>query len=203
MNMKNGWNSIKGFFVRLGKKNLIIIGTVVLIGAAVWLNFLFFSAGNGTGDGNAYNASAGMSGNYGTEQSTQEVGTDKSSGANTTTEAYFSAVQVSRQRARDEALEVLNAVVSNETADEEVKANALAEITKISQEMRKESDIETLIQSKGFSKCLAVINGDSASIVVACENGKLETAQLAQINAIVYEQAGIEPGNITISAKQG
>lgn len=202
MNMKNGWNSFKGFFVRLGKKNLIIVGAVVLIGAAVWLNFIFFSSGSSKGDGNAYGASAGMSSNYGTEHTTKEVGTE-ASGADASTEAYFSAVQVSRQRARDEALEVLNAVVSNEKADDAVKANALSEITKISQEMRKESDIETLIQSKGYSRCLAVINGDSANIVVACESGKLESAQLAQINAIVYEQAGIAPTNITISAKKG
>jgi phosphomannomutase len=54
--------------------------------------------------------------------------------------------------------------------------------------------------SKGFAQCLAVINGDSANIVVKNE-GRLQSAQLAQINAVVYEQAGIEPINITIVAK--
>jgi hypothetical protein len=54
--------------------------------------------------------------------------------------------------------------------------------------------------SKGFAQCLAVINGGSANIVVRTE-GQLQSSQLAQINAVVYEQAGIEPVNITIVAK--
>jgi stage III sporulation protein AH len=109
-------------------------------------------------------------------------------------------VEVSRQRARDEALEVLNAVVENDQASEEVKAEALAEIQTIAKEMSQESNIESILMSKGFAQCLAVINGDSANIVVKNE-GRLQSAQLAQINAVVYEQAGIEPINITIVAK--
>jgi hypothetical protein len=54
--------------------------------------------------------------------------------------------------------------------------------------------------SKGFTQCLAVINGDSANIVVRTEE-QLNASQLAQINAVVYEQAGIEPLNITVVAK--
>ena len=98
------------------------------------------------------------------------------------------------------ALEVLNAVVENDQASEEVKAEALAEIQTIAKEMSQESNIESILMSKGFTQCLAVINGDSANIVVKSE-GQLQSAQLAQINAVVYEQAGIEPVNITIVAK--
>ena len=45
-----------------------------------------------------------------------------------------------------------------------------------------------------------MINGDAANIVVRTD-GQLNPSQLAQINAVVYEQAGIEPINITIVAK--
>ena len=58
-----------------------------------------------------------------------------------------------------------------------------------------------LAKSKLFDMCdLAVINGDAANIVVRTEE-QLNASQLAQINAVVYEQAGIEPVNITIVAK--
>jgi stage III sporulation protein AH len=110
-------------------------------------------------------------------------------------------VQVSRQRARDEALEVLNAVIENQNATDTVKAEAVAEIKKISLEMEQEADIESLIVSKGFDQCVAVINGETASIVVKCAE-KLTPAQLAQINTSVYEIAGIEPVNITIIGRQ-
>ena len=128
-------------------------------------------------------------------------GNEDETNAQVNSDSYFSTVQVSRQRARDEALEVLQAVVNNDNATDEVKAEAVAEIAKLSLEMQQESDIESLITSKGFEKCIAVINGDSASVVVKCST-TLTPAELAQINTAVYEVAGIEPINITIVGKE-
>ena len=190
--------SVKEFFTKSGKKNLIIACAVILIGAAVWLNWAFFS--KDANDGYTYSGSTGMSGeldNSKNPTSGNEEETDKK----TNSDSYFSTVHVSRQRARDEALEVLNAVVDNANATDEVKAEAVAEIAKLSLEMQQESDIESMITSKGFEKCIAVINGESASIVVQC-GVELTPAQLAQINTAVYEITGIEPVNITIVAKE-
>ena len=202
MNQKNGFESVKRFFEKIGKRNLVIAGAVTLVIAAVAVNWIVFS-GDDKKDGFDYDASAGMNTNYGTTLSTGEVGdtTSKPTGSEPdSTDSYFSSVEVSRQRARDEALEVLNAVVENDQASEEVKAEALAEIQTIAKEMSQESNIESILMSKGFAQCLAVINGESANIVVRTEE-QLNASQLAQINAVVYEQAGIEPVNITIVAK--
>jgi stage III sporulation protein AH len=187
--------SVKDFFTKSGKRNLIIVCAVVLIGAAVWLNWLFF-AGN-DGDGFTHSTGTGMSGEL--DNSKNPTSGDDTDAGNT--DSYFSTVQVSRQRARDEALEVLNAVIENQNATDTVKAEAVAEIKKISLEMEQEADIESLIVSKGFEQCVAVINGETASIVVKCAE-KLTPAQLAQINTSVYEIAGIEPVNITIIGRQ-
>ena len=202
MNEKSVFVSIKKFFERIGKRNLVIAGAVTLVIAAVAVNWIVFS-GNDDKDGFDYNASAGMNTGYGTTLGTGEVGDTVSKptgGEADSTDGYFSSVEVSRKRARDEALEVLNAVVENDQASEEVKAEALAEIQTIAKEMSQESNIESILMGKGFTQCLAVINGDSANIVVRTE-GQLNASQLAQINAVVYEQAGIEPINITIVAK--
>jgi stage III sporulation protein AH len=202
MSTKNGFDSVKQFFEKVGRRNLAIAGAVTLIVAAVAVNWIVFR-GDGGDDGFKYDASAGMSTDYGTTLNTGTVGDETAKptgGESNPTDNYFSTVEVSRQRARDEALEVLNAVVENDQASEEVKAEALAEIQTIAKEMSQESNIESILMSKGFAQCLAVINGDSANIVVKNE-GRLQSAQLAQINAVVYEQAGIEPINITIVAK--
>ena len=202
MNFKSGIDSVKNFFCKLGRRNLIIAGAVTLVIAAVAVNWVVFN-GDGGKDGFDYNASAGMSTGYGTTLTTGEVGSDNgkpTGGEPDATDSYFSSVEVSRQRARDEALEVLNAVVENDEASEEVKAEAMAEIRTIAKEMAQESNIESILMSKGFTQCLAVISGDSANIVVKTE-GKLQSAQLAQINAVVYEQAGIQPVNVTIVGK--
>ena len=187
--------AVKNFFMKSGKRNLIIACAVLLIGAAVGVNWIIFS--NKGDDGYNYTGGTGMSGEL--DNSKNPTSGDDSS--NASADSYFSTVQVSRQRARDEALEVLNAVVENANATDEVKAEAVAEIKQISEEMKQESDIESVIVSKGFEKCVAVINGETASIVVKCST-ELTPAQLAQINSVVYEYSGIEPVNVTIMARQ-
>ena len=202
MSTKNGFESVKEFFQKIGRRNLVIAGAVALIVAAVAVNWVIFKDDGGD-DGFKYDASAGMNTNYGTTLNPGAIGdetTKPTGGELNEVDSYFSSVEVSRQRARDEALEVLNAVVENDQASAEVKAEALAEIQTIAKEMSQESNIESILMSKGFAQCIAVINGDTANIVVQNE-GQLQTSQLAQINAVVYEQAGIEPINITIVAK--
>ena len=198
MNVKKVINTVGDFFKKMGKRNLIIAGAVIMIGLAVYVNWIVF-AGNNTDDSFNYDQSAGMNTNYGTT-----LGTGSTSGeqSNTATEvnAYFSSVQISRQKARDEALEVLNSVVDNSNATDQVKAEAVAEIKQIAAEMENEAKIESLIKSKGYAQCVAVISGENVSIVVQHE-GELSAAALAQINAIVYEQTGISPAGISIIVK--
>ena len=189
--------AVKNFFTKAGKRNLIIVCAVVLIGAAVWLNWMFFSDDN---DGYTYSGSTGMAGELDNSKNPTS-GNESETDVKNTVDSYFATVQVSRQRARDEALEVLNAVVDNQNATDEVKAEAVAEIKQLSLEMKQEADIESVLVSKGFEQCLAVINGETASIVVKC-SAELTPAQLAQINTVVYEYTGIEPVNITITARQ-
>lgn len=188
--------AVKNFFMKSGKRNLIIACSVLLIGAAVWVNWLVFS-GNDDG-GYDYTGGTGMSGEL--DNSKNPTSGNESNGS-TSVDSYFSTIQVSRQRARDEALEVLNAVIDNANASDSVKAEAVAEIKQISEEMKQESDIESMILSKGFEKCVTVINDGTASVVVKSDE-QLTPAQLAQINSVVYEFSGIEPVNITIMAKK-
>ena len=171
--------------IKIGKRNLVIAASVLLIGVAVLLNFLLFTGNNGQDGYDGYDQPSGN--------------VQESPNTEVSTGTYFSATQVSRQRARDEALEVLQSVVDNVEADETVKAEALAGISAIAEEIQKESNIESLITAKGFEQCVAVLNGDSISIVVSADT--LQPAQIAQINEIVYAQAGILPVNITITER--
>lgn len=179
---------VKKFFMKIGKKNLMIIGAALLVCAAVCLNVILFSGGNDDSY-KGYDEPSGITG--------------ENSGENTNTESasdnYFASVQVSRKRARDEAMEVLQSVAASAGADEATVNQALSEISKLAMAIEQESNIETLIMAKGFEQCVAVINGDTARIVVS--ETQLTQAQIAQINEIVYEQANILPVNITITEK--
>ena len=87
----------------------------------------------------------------------------------------------------------------SESADEATKTEALLEIADLAKAMEAEANIETLILAKGFAQCVAVINGDTCSVVVS--GTELQENQIAQINEIVYEQSGILPTNIRIVTK--
>ncbi|MBQ7384588.1 MAG: SpoIIIAH-like family protein [Clostridia bacterium] len=188
MKFENFKEKFKTFCKRVGKRNFIIAGAVMLIAAAVIVNFAVFASSKDK-DGFDYDQSAGMNGDIGeTSATTPPPSTDADS--------YFSSVQINRQRTRDEAIEVLQSVVDNQSSTETAKNEALAEINKLATVMETEANIETLIIAKGFEECVAVISGESASIVVSSDG--LIPAQISQINEIVYQQAGILPVNITI-----
>lgn len=176
----------QGFFARIGKRNLIVIAALLLIGVAVYLNYLWFfdpAAQIGYGNHNM---------------------TDTSTGGNVTdttpTQSYFSAAQLSREQARDEALEVLQTVVASEDALPETKDAALSDISRIALDMEQEANVESLVMAKGFSNCVAVLNGATISVIVETNEGLLPN-QVAQIKEIVYEQTGIKPASVKIIEK--
>lgn len=189
MKFEKEFGSIKKFFAKIGKRNLIIVCAVLLVGIAVAVNWTVLaqrakSAGQTPADTTPVNGNA----------EDTNVAADKS-------DSYFSAAAVSRQRSRDEAIEVLQGVIGDSTADGEAREAALASLTQMAKDMEAESNIESLIKSKGFAQCVAVVGNGSVSVVVGTEDERLNPAQVAQINTIVYEQTGITPENIVIIEK--
>ena len=188
--------NFKVFCFKIGKRNFIIAGAVLLIGIAVCINWAVLSSR--ADEGFDYSTGVGM------QDTTPSEDVDMSKGDEKDTEvskdAYFSSVEVSRQRTRDEAIEVLQAVVDNASATEVAKNEALAEINNLAKVMEQESNIETLVIAKGFENCVAVISGDKANIVVSSSTDILP-AQISQINEIVYDTAGILPVNVNITER--
>ena len=181
----------KKAYTKIGKKNLIVALAILVIGSAVFANYMLFSdpvdtIGYGTGN---------MEDTYGSEGGEGETGV-----LTQTEDTYFSTTVLSRQKARDEALEVLQTVVESAEALDETKTQAFADISQIAKDIENEANIETLIEAKGFKDCVAVLSGSMANIVVKSEG--LMPNDIAQINEIVYEQAGILPVNVKIVERE-
>ena len=183
----------KNFFSKLGKKNLLIIGSFAVIAVALIIGIAVYNRAEDKGFD--YTQGTGMQ-DVNSETGKQTENNNDKNDKNESVDTYFSSVELDRKRTRDEALEVLQSVVDNASASEAAKSEAIAEIAAIAKTMDTEANIETLIEAKGFEECVAVINNDSANIVVKSDG--LQAAQISQINEIVYEQAGISPVNIKI-----
>lgn len=183
--LEKGKESLKNFFARFkgcgnfiskNKKNIIVCTSVLAVCCAVYVNYAFF--------GTPAEESGAES------EQTQSL---------SESEEYFASAVLSRQKARDEAIGVLQQVVDSVDAVEDVKNEAYSGINTIAKEIESESNIEQLVLAKGFEQCLAVVNENSASIIVKSDG--LLANEVAQIKEIVYEQSGVHPKDIKIIEK--
>lgn len=173
---------IKDAAAKIGARNLVVVASLLLIGTAVILNFVLFgNSGPVVAEGDILGS--------GLENAASE-------NAEVQDDTYFASAQLSRRQARDQALAVLKSVVDSTSADAVAREQASTDISRIASEIECEANIETLIKSKGFEDCVAVIADGSASVIVRSEG--LLPNELSQIKEIVYEQAGIDPVSIKI-----
>ncbi len=194
------WETIRekctGLIQKVGMKTIVTVCSVVVLGAMVVLNVILFSGGEDQKTGMQLAVDLSGSGVVDTVQTGAEADQPITSGA---AQDYFQSMALNRQQSRDEAMEVLLAVAESQTALTEAKESALSDISKLAADMEKETNIETMILSKGFTQCIAVISDDNCNVIVASDG--LEPGEVAQITEIVYEQAGIEPTRLKIVEK--
>lgn len=164
------WKAING-------RNALIAGCLVIVAIAGYLNI-------------RYGAEPVASEPEPKEQQVQKE---------TEPESYFASAIIDRERARGEALEVLLSITEDAAASEEAKTEAYTQMERIANETSWEIDIENLVKAKGFEECVAIINEETANIVVSSEG--LTPGEVAQIKEIVYLEASIQPKDIKIIEK--
>lgn len=187
--IRKGGESVAQGIKRVGKRNIAICLAVLLVAAAVCVNWVLYS-----GNGDAIDEVPSVN----EQESGGEQTGGEAEGDGVT--SYFASVQISRQQARDEALEVLQLVIDSDSALESAKQEAIADVSRIADEIAAEANIETLVKAKGFEECVAVISDGNANIVVKTEDALMQN-EVAQILEIVVEQTGISPENIKITEK--
>ena len=153
--------------VGINKRSVAVIASLALICGALVVNYALGGGSNiaaeAGGDPSAEAAADADKDNI------EKTGSEAAAG-NTDAE-YFQSASVSRRRARDESLEVLQLVADSEDALQESKDSALASISKIASQIEQESNIESLIVAKGFENCIALVSDDSAAIKVLSRGG--------------------------------
>ena len=107
---------------------------------------------------------------------------------------YFAQIRLSRQKARDEAVELLQETIAyaegedtstSNTALEGIIADALAE-----------SQIESLVVAKGYADCVAYISEDGVFLAVAAPESGLTHVSL--VADIVLSQTNFKLSDIRV-----
>mgnify|MGYP001061348987 CR=1 FL=1 len=184
MKFKAFKEKVKELCKKAGMKTLIAVCAVVVLAGVVALNFILTGKVKETGK-------------IGIDLSSTDTAESASTLEPNEVADYFAAISLQRKQARDEAKEVLLTVAESATAIDEVKE--ITDINKLAAEIEQEANIESLVQSKGFAQCVAVISDEKCSVIV--ESNGLLPGECAQISEIVYEQAGIIPENLKIIEK--
>lgn len=117
----------------------------------------------------------------------------------TTTETYeslFVTYRSDRDATREQTMLYLDSIIADESATEDVIAEAQAQKLEIISYMELELTLEGLIKALGFDD--AFITASTENVYVVVQSDDLTTDQANQILAIVIEETGKSAQNIII-----
>ena len=104
-----------------------------------------------------------------------------------TVSAYFAAVRLSRQEARDNAVGLLQEAMSY--TDGAATADTNAQLEELVQTALCEAQIESLVIAKGYADCVAYISDGGISVAVAVSESGFTQSDVAVIADIVMTQS--------------
>lgn len=191
------------------KKGAIYSVIALMLCVAVYLNWSYnktdddFSAASNTDDGKILGQAQLVDGVATGEADTgaDEEGDAQETIGSTATgggDDYFAQARLSRQKARDEAVSILNVTVENQNADAEAKQQASDSIQVMAQSAMKESRIENLVIAKGYSECVVFINDNGVNVIVQKPEGGLQEEDIARIKDIVISETGVKAEQIKL-----
>lgn len=105
----------------------------------------------------------------------------------TTAMDYFAAVRLSRQQARDNAVNMLQEAMTY--TDDGKAAESAVELDDIVQTALSEAQIESLIIAKGYQDCVAYMTSEGISVAVSSPDGGLQSEDVAVIADVVMSQS--------------
>lgn len=182
----------------IGKKQIILAGLTLVLGIAVYMNYVFSEVGEEIAADADISSAENARVNYGeaafvNSDSPEEV---KDVSAEVDSSDYFAQARLSRMTSRDDAVQTLSAILGGGDLTEEENAAYTMEAVNLSQLSESESKIESLIKAQGFEDCVVYLDGETASIVVRSEG--LAADEAAQIKDILLTEVTIPAENIRI-----
>ena len=150
----------------IGKKELMLFALVLALGAAIYLNWQFSSVPLDTPTSADAQENSGLGVAELVNSQYLEYVTDEQPLDNNTAASVLSQARIDRQNSRDEAIGLLEDILSDSNTDAETKQQAVNEASVIARNMLEESDIESILRAKGIEDVVVCISSDSCSVMV-------------------------------------
>lgn len=181
--------------MKIWKKNLIAAAILVTVCAGIYVNWLY------TEDNTAANLEDALDTQKVMNEDTLVLSGDMeaiTSGEDSTATDYFAAVRLSRQQARDNAVNLLQEAMAYSGSESTKDMESAMELEEIVQTALSEAQIESLVIAKGYADCVAYMSGEGISVAVSSPEGGLQQSDVAVIADIVMAQSDYSLDDIRV-----
>ena len=168
------------------KRNIVSLTVLLFVCAAVYLNW---SYNNRWGQSNQAMVEAE---DEAMAQATEE--TINAAGVS----SYFATARLTRQTARDEALNLLEISAASENASQETIDAAMAAISTMAQTSLLETQIENMLIAKQYADCVTYITEENITVTVPAPPEGLTAEAVAKITDMITSETEYTMDEITI-----
>lgn len=109
----------------------------------------------------------------------------------------MAAAKLTREQSRSKSKEALMDVISDEALSDDAKKEAADTYVKLSDNIEKETDVETVLAAKGYQDAIVTISDDAVDVSIGTVS--LSETEKAQIEDIVTRKTGYDISRIAIS----
>jgi stage III sporulation protein AH len=177
-----------GTTMKVWKKNLVAAAILVTVCAGIYVNWLYTEDYTTTNLMDTIDAEKVMS-DEALLLSDDVAAISSGNDIQTTSTDYFAAVRLSRQQARDSALNLLQEAMAYAGEEAGKGTESAVELERVVQTALSEAQIESLIIAKGYTDCVAYMADEGISVAVAAPEGGLAQKDVAVVADIVMSQS--------------
>ena len=114
--------------------------------------------------------------------------------------AFSASAKLNREQVRSKNEASLLEIINNTDISEDMKADAIASMNRMTDRAEKELDAELLLEAKGFKDSVVSINDDSVDVIVGA--AEITDEQKAQIEDIVTRKTERNMSDIVITTME-
>lgn len=169
---------------KVKKSSVLFVGLVLSLSAAMLVNWYYTKPSKAVSGGTPTT----------TEAVSQNLGDAQFVNAKPE-EEYFSKAQLERDKSKEEAKKMLTELLENNEIDDASKQESRKAYERLANNIKLESDIETLIKAKCSSDVIVCLS-DTAEVIV--KKGVINDTLSVQIKDIITSKTDISEEKITI-----
>ena len=179
--------------MKVWKKNVTAAAVLVTVCAGIYLNWMYTEGSEPVSLSDTLDSGKLLDDSQLVMAQSDAVQSASAELADTASD-YFAAVRLSRQEARDSAVELLQEAMAYDTAADKT-SHDLEELVEVA---LSEAQIESLVIAKGYADCVAYMSSDGISVAVAAPEAGLQQKDVAVITDIILTQSDYEVEDIRI-----